>query len=386
MGAHIVFAALLLLLLRGDTVAATCPHDTTYAIGSFSENALHPESQGAGLTLLRLSSTGMEPVALHAVPFVGPNPNYVALEGSSLLVVNAVDAPRGGLTTLTYSDTAPFIHKSFIGFEVEHPAHVSVAYPYSEDEPIVLVSNFKGGDAFAFMYGPDGKLQPTGVFTVPELRADPTDVVSHVHSAFPYRQGAIVCDYGRDKVYRLAISRDGALSQMQVLQFQKGDEPRHSAIHTPTDVVYVICEKSQVLVTLFREADDTLKIVQRLDILPTGAFPTGTASAVRISADNRFVYAAVRRDPLEGRIAAFPILDDGRLGERLGDWSLHGVHPRDFFLAEGVRVGDECKSYVAVVNMNSNSMLFIRRDVETGTLSSIDFRYSINGPTSVLQI
>ena len=51
----------------------------------------------------------------------------------------------------------------------------------------------------------------------------------------------------------------------------------------------------------------------------------------------RTVYTSVRRDTkqkqINGVIVGFRVKGDGKVGERLGQWSSKGVHPRHFDLA-----------------------------------------------------
>lgn len=395
--AHVIIhLAIVLALLFATSSASTCPSYATLVIGCFSTKyASHPDANCQGLTVLRVSDLEVTKVAEHDISFAGPDPAYVAIEGDSLHIANAHNKPDGALTTLTFTNTAPYMLRQQISFKEEHPAHVSVAYPYGPEDPVILVANWFGGTAYAFKKSPKtGLLYRSGMFTVPAAINPPPGLIPHVHSVFPYRQSVIVAAYGSNFIYRVAISREGALTPIQEIPFNDDDHPRHSVIHTPTDTVFVLNEISQSIVVLKRGLDDVLRPTQRVPVLHSEFFSqTGTrdpwraSSAIRLSNDYRFLYAATRRDPEIGRMGVYQVLPNGDIGKYVGEYSTHGVHPRDFFLAENIRVGGECRSYIAVTHMKSNNFMLIRRDPETGELADgPDLHHSLHTPTSIMQI
>lgn len=152
--------------------------------------------------------------------------------------------------------------------------------------------------------------------------------------------------------------------------------------------MYVVNELSRTMVVLGRSPNGRMEVKSRHALLDKDV--EGTAAAIRLSADGRFLYASVRLDmrdePLHGRIVGFALRKDGGVERKIGEWSCHGAHPRDFIIVEKLWVRGKCHSYIAVANRDSNEVVFLRRTVASGFVGDVDLRFSVRTPTSVLQL
>lgn len=274
-------------------------------------------------------------------------------------------------------------------------AHVSVT-----PNNFVLSANVFGGTVYAF----DPTLKKiVGKFTVdPDLatgtnprrqsRPNPHHVLPFVSANDTIR--VAVPDLGADRTFILRVLDSSALRLIDTVRHTNGDGPRHAVHHQPSGKLFVVNELSQTVSTLCRkdQKKNKLSICDRRQLLEGGAHINGSAAAIRLSQDWRFLYVSVRRDsretPLHGRIVAFSLnAKSGTIVKKVGEWSSLGVHPRDFNIVENVRVKGSCRSYVIVANRDSNNVVFLRRFRKTGKLGKPNMTLrSIGNPSSVLQI
>lgn len=107
------------------------------------------------------------------------------------------------------------------------------------------------------------------------------------------------------------------------------------------------------------------------------------SAAIRVSKDNRFLYASLRKgSEQQGKIVAFKLRRDGAIMHRIGVFSSGGFIPRDFTIVENA---PDCNSYIAVVNKDSNNIVLFKRSRKTGIIDSKPaFTSIVDTPTSVL--
>ena len=99
-------------------------------------------------------------------------------------------------------------------------------------------------------------------------------------------------------------------------------------------------------------------------------------AAIRVSADDRFLYASNRVDDT---IAVFAIADDGAALEPVEVVPAGGAWPRDIVLSPD-------GTLLFSANQHSDSITVFRVDGESGRLTPLGTPYSVKAPASVLPI
>lgn len=192
---------------------------------------------------------------------------------------------------------------------------------------------------------------------------------SHIHYAMfiPNLNLLGVCDLGDNKFFLYNVINNELVLNSE-FSFNENTGPRHFVYHKTLPLIYVVMEHSAEIVVLSYQ-DNTLEAIQ------TVFLPSGMASAIRISKNSKFIYAADRKS---NTISSYEIIDDGFLIP-LQVISTNGEHPRDFNLSL-----DE--KFLVAANMNSNTLTLYERDLESGSLILLDENFSINAPAVVIPI
>lgn len=392
---HGLLAVLALLL---STVAATCPRRISFVIGSVTQGS--PPSSGAGVTLAALQA-GVLATTLVIPPLVtGEDPTYAAIAPSGELFfgsANKSESEGGTVVGVQFMKRPPFVKSVAAPAGEDSLTHISVLpcfsgrYGHYRQSSVVTVS-YNGATVRSLIRG-NGGLRLADTFKVPaELASLATDrqEAPHPHMALPYLDGVLVPDLGSDIVWKFAVSRDGALTETARVGLQKGDGPRHAIVHPTSGTVYLLTELSLAVVVMKESGcGDGFAVCARSPLVDDPASPAGgTAAAIRASADGKFLYASVRYpDEIPGVIVAYRLdVDTGDILEKVGAYSSLGVHPRDFFLVEGFSEGEDCVSFLAIANRDSDSVVLVKRDMSTGELASeASYELAVSTPMSVLQ-
>lgn len=381
-----------------------CPRSVKLAVGSYTFQPWLPTGRGRGVTILSLSKNSLRRVStVSNVTTTGQNPSYCARSACSrgaLYCVNEIG--EGG--ALTKFSTTPAhkrrkLKKRFLARTDTgggSSTHLAVWKKWRGE--LIVTANFGGSSVSTLYYDPYSRkvrLLDTNVvpkkfatrFGTPEAATGfhPQNE-PHPHHILPLsRRYFLAADLGSDRIWLYKIERHGKLKRFDGITLRKGDGPRHMARGKGRNM-YVLNELSNTVVRVNGCGKFLGKECERVSVLPGGGHKDQTdmsSAAIRVSADKRFLYASIRPDKQHGRIAAFALGKDGAIGKRVGVYSTHGEHPRDFYI---VGNGPGCESYVVVSNMNSNNVVAIKRDRKTGVLHDDHqvHRANVYTPTSVL--
>jgi len=238
------------------------------------------------------------------------------------------------------------------------PCHVSV----DSAKKTVVSANYHNGTVSAYLTNEDGSLQPaasviehTGSGPNPERQEKP-----HVHFAgfTPDEKYVVAVDLGNDTITTYAHD-GGKLTEKAALSVRPGSGPRHLAFHPDRKFAYCMTELSnEVIVLEFDETSGTFKDVQYIKTIPEDFTENSQGSAIHLSSDGRFVYAANRG---HDSIAVFAVGPDGKLS--LVEYtSTEGSWPRDFVL-------DPTEKFIVAANQESGTLVLYARDPETGILT-----------------
>ncbi|MFD2209761.1 lactonase family protein [Virgibacillus halophilus] len=186
---------------------------------------------------------------------------------------------------------------------------------------------------------------------------------SHVHfTGFtPDGKYIVVCDLGTDEIatYQAAAKN---LEKVASYQVKGGSGPRHIAFHPNGKWAYVITELSSEIIVLDYDASSgSFREKQTVSTLPAAFKGKNDASAIKLSADGKYVYAANRG---HNSLAVFHVdMASGEL-KHTQQIASGGDFPRDFSL-------DPSGKFVVVANQKSNHLVLFSRDEANGKLEQL---------------
>lgn len=238
---------------------------------------------------------------------------------------------------------------------------------------MLYVSNYSAGGMVAIPVGLDGKLKPASKnSTDPKLEASPA---SHIHSVAqrPWKRGYFVQDLGTDTIHILFRPDDAIFTYNRSVKLPSGTGPRHLIFDTSGRHAFVI-----------GELNDTVTPLDYRDgvLFPHGPVPLGapvepgkgTAAAIHLSDDGKFLYASTRNP--KNILVVFAVNPaDGTLRE-IQTVSSGGKAPREFAIAPGGK-------FLLVANQQSDAIAVFSRDPETGKITDTGRRIEVGSPTDL---
>lgn len=269
---------------------------------------------------------------------------------------------------LTYLNKQPTLGRTTCHVTVTGDGHLAIAN-YSEGTG--------GPDQAVAVYpiGADGRIGPplssAAHLSTVGPRTDRQER-SHAHSVqqTPDGQYFLVADLGTDELvaYRL---ENGGMERAFAYIATPGAGPRHFTFHPDGKIVYVVNEIAATVSVLSYDGE-SLSLVEELSILPEGVTQQTWAADIHLSPDGRFLYTSNR---VFDSIATFAVAPDGRL-RFLGTTPSGGSWPRSFAITPSGR-------HLLVANHNSDTIVVMARDAESGSLTPTGKTLSINAPFRV---
>ncbi|WP_225048773.1 lactonase family protein [Lacticaseibacillus kribbianus] len=306
------------------------------------------------------SATGTLDTPTPLVSSIG-SPTYLAVSAANFAY--AVDAGKGvgGVATIDLNQTpAKVIDEVLV--PGSSPAHISI----DEKRQLVFASNYHEGRVNVYKIQPDHTLVETDVAQHDNALHGPKPEQAdgaHVHFADLTQDGRLaVVDLGIDEVSTYPVSADGKLGTPAILKLAPGYGPRHLAFNSAHDVAYLLGElSSQVSVLAYDRTTGAYTLGQTQSTIPADWHEFNGAAAIRISADNKFLYVTNRG---HNSLNVYAISEDGLTLTLLQQLSTEGDFPRDFAL-------DLTESYLLAVNQKSDNGTLYRRDPATGLLTEV---------------
>lgn len=194
---------------------------------------------------------------------------------------------------------------------------------------------------------------------------------SHAHCVLQLPDGSVlVTDLGTDLVHRFRLE-GRTLREIGRLAMAPGAGPRHIALTRDGRIAYVMNELNSTVTAM--AVDGELRALATTPTLPPG-LAEGTISAdIHLSPDGRFLYTSSRG---ADRISVLRIGgDDGTL-ELLETLSTNGRTPRNFTLTPSGR-------HLLVANQDSDSIVILARDAESGLLTDTGRSIAVGTPMCV---
>ncbi|UFU00816.1 lactonase family protein [Radiobacillus kanasensis] len=315
-------------------------------------------SEGIYSFELDMHSGTIEKVALAAKL---ERPTYVTLsEDKSLLLSVMKQDGRGGVSVFGLPDKGDNLE---IIAETTHSdissCHISIA----RGNDYVVVSNYHEGSVELYKYDKEANSIKfvTSVFHEGSGPNKDRQEGPHVHFAdfTPDQRYVVVVDLGVDEILTYEIKND-TFVKAATLQVAPGSGPRHLVFHPNGTIAYVMTELSSEVLTLqFDAKTGSFEKIQQISTIPNDFVDNNQGSAIRISKDGKFVYAANRG---HNSIAVFQVSEDNGLLSFVEWISTEGDWPRDFNL-------DPTDQYVVVANQETDSIVLYQRNQATGKLT-----------------
>ncbi|WP_194896642.1 lactonase family protein [Catenulispora pinisilvae] len=261
------------------------------------------------------------------------------------------------------------------------PCHLA-SHP---DGTTLFVANYISGTVGVFPLDAEGRVSGTEPVQVIQHtgsgpRADRQEG-PHAHQVVvsPSGRWVLAVDLGTDSVYVYEYSA-GRLAAHSVVALPGGSGPRHLAFHGSGRYFYLLNEVSwTVAVCSWDEAAGTgeagLQVQSRAEA-DRAKSDRAWCSAIRVSADDRFLYASNR---IDDTIAVFSIVGDGAALEPVEVVPAGGAWPRDIVLSPD-------GTLLFSANQHSDSITVFRVDAGTGRLTPVGTPYSVKSPASLLPI
>jgi 6-phosphogluconolactonase (cycloisomerase 2 family) len=309
------------------------------------------------------------------------NPNYLVIHPNKkyMYAVNSIadfaGTPNGSVTALSIDEgTGDLKVMNVVNAQGAGTTHVSV----DPTGKWVFVANYGGRNAAVLPILADGSLgNATDVAEIrgplgprnahdgpPGSYADSGHDSTHPHMAQTDPDGnfLFISDLGTDRIFIYKFDKvNGKLSpnDQPYLQASPGAGPRHFVFHPNRRWAYVINEESSTLLFTLYDADKgTLEIKQSASSLPETFVGTNYPSAIKLSADGRFLYAANRNF---NSIAISEINGEGWM-IRVGDEWTRGHYPFDIAL-------DPSGNFMYAMNTNNDCVTSFSVDRTTGKLA-----------------
>ncbi|MET3696936.1 6-phosphogluconolactonase [Bacillus oleivorans] len=302
------------------------------------------------------------------------NPTYVTVSNDQKnLYAVSKEGEKGGVTAFTINpETGELTKLNSQSSEGAPPCHVGV----NRDRSNVVTANYHTAKIESYLTNEDGSLNPvTSVIEHEGSGPHERQEKPHLHFAgfTPDERYVIAVDLGSDRVYTYSVL-NGKLEENQVFATKPGSGPRHIVFHPNGIFAYVMTElSSEVIVLHYNEGDGSFTKQQYIRTIPEDFKKTNDGSAIHISSDGKFVYAANRG---HNSIAVFEVNQESGQLNFLEWTSTEGNWPRDFVL-------DPTEEYLVATNQKSNTMTLFSRDKSTGKLVLLHSGVKVPEPVCV---
>lgn len=302
------------------------------------------------------------------------NPTYLTIsEDNRFLYSVAKEDTAGGVAGFTISESGGL---SFINTQLSTgaaPCHVSV----NKENNLLLSANYHRGSADSYLLNAEnGSIEEVLSSVVHEGSGpDERQEKAHTHYAGFTPDGSYVAvvELGIDQVITYSLD-NGQLIENSILNIAPGSGPRHLVFHPNHKIAYVMTEfSSEVLVLKYNSEDGSFEQLQAISTLPADFTENNQGSAIHISSDGKFVYAANRG---HDSIAIFKVDPESFQLDFVEHTSTEGNWPRDFVL-------DPSEKFLIATNQNSSNVSLYSRDEETGKLTLLQSDVKVPDPVCV---
>ena len=207
------------------------------------------------------------------------------------------------------------------------PCHVML----NEAQDLLAVANYMDGAVSFYDLPGNGALdnKPQTIMLDGRGVHPKRQECAHAHQCVSYGEKVLVCDLGNDKVRVFSRTEKGRFGEeAPLVGARPGAGPRHLVLSADGVMLYLLCELQNVLYA-YRKNGGCFVLEGVYEYLAAGQPPTW-AGAVRLSPDERFLFAS-SRGGYDG-VALFELDPVTRLPQ-LRDVCTCGAFPRDILPA-----------------------------------------------------
>ena len=308
------------------------------------------------------------------------NPSYIAVskDGNKVYAVNETHGEKTPMVSAFDFDRKTgqlkFINQQPSGGD--DPCYVAV----TNNGKWVAAGNYSGGNFSVFKVANNGGLKPSRQTIQHEGKSknEKRQEKAHVHSTVfsPEEKFLFVSDLGTDKIMSYAF-KSGASKPLKpslpsFIETEAGSGPRHLVFHPNQTKAYLMEELSGT-VAVFDYKNGKLELIERV---PTHAkdYSGNIGSAdIHVSPDGKFLYASNRGD--QNSITVFSIAKTGKLTFVQEQLTL-GKSPRNFLVHPSGK-------FILVANQESDEVVILNRDQQTGLLTDTGNRIKIPKPVCI---
>jgi 6-phosphogluconolactonase (cycloisomerase 2 family) len=335
---------------------------------------------GTGVHCLRYDADGtLSPVSSVDIA----DPSYVLYDsarGVLTAVVEQEPAGRVASARFTVADGGDDVRDQTSSGGAA-PCHLAM-HP---DGSTLFVANYGSGTVGVFAVDAEGRvtgsepvqvLQHTGSGPRTDRQEGP-----HAHQVVvtPSGRWVLAVDLGTDSVYVYAYEA-GRLSEHGVVTVDAGSGPRHLAFHGSGRYLYLLNELAGTVAACAWDEDaGSAKVLTEVSTRSEADRAAGGrnwSAAIRVSADDRFLYVSNR---IDDTLAVIAITDDGAGLEPVEVVPAGGSWPRDIVLSPD-------GTLLFSANHFSDSITAFRVDTESGRLTPTGTPYQTTTPASLLPI
>lgn len=297
------------------------------------------------------------------------NPTYLAIDEEKEMLYSVIKRDNfGGIASFTIEkETRKLFYQGQLLTEGSPPCYVSIG----KKQPYAFCAYYHRGSIESYLLDNDGTLLEIASQIEHKEKGQ---AQSHVHyiSFSPDEKYVVAVDLGLDSLFTYEL-KNGQLVKLQRFPVKKGTGPRHLAFHPNGKFAYCMTEFSSEIITLsYNNENGTFTELQYDSALPNNFSGHNQGSAVHISSDGKFLYAANRG---HNSIALFEIEESGRI-KRLETIHTNGNWPRDFSL-------DPTERFLLAANQESHTIVLFKRNKETGTLTPLSSIVKVPNPVCV---
>lgn len=346
----------------------------TFLVGAYTEN----DSQGIGLLFFDPEHDEM------TLKTIGPgveNPSFVIADKAERRVyaVEEISGEKGGKVKMFEFDKEKgklnMIDEAFT--QGDHPCYLAL----SPDEKLLVVGNYSGGNFSAYSVK-DKKLELLQTIHHEESSVNrERQNQAHVHSTVfhPEQNLLLVGDLGTDKIHLYSFDTDSEkpieFHSTPFIQVEPGSGPRHLEVLEEKNIVYLIHEMTAE-VGVYHLNNDEAKHLQSVSLTDEKFEGELGAAELRVSPDQRFLYASNRGDANE--ITCFSISNDGKL-EFKQRVSSGGKMPRNFIITHDGK-------YLLAAHQESSDIVVFERNLENGKLKESTLKIKIPKPVYLFEL
>ncbi|MFP3415270.1 lactonase family protein [Bacillus sp. SIMBA_074] len=304
------------------------------------------------------------------------NPTYLAITRDNKYLYSVIKKDEsGGVAAFSINNQTRKLEVLNIQvLEGTPPCYVSVN---KKNSRVVTANYHKGTMESHIVNEGKGTLNPA-TFVIEHKGSGPNkerQEKAHTHYAgfTPDNKYVVAVDLGIDQLITYKSNR-GVLTEVNRLSVKVGSGPRHLVFHPNGRYVYIMTElSSEVIVLTYNVKDCGFKEVQYISTIPKEFNENNQGSAIHISSDGRFVYAANRG---HNSIAVFSVNQDSGELTFVESVCTEGDWPRDFVL-------DPTGKFLIVINERTSNLVVFSRDELTGKLRLLQSDVVVPDPVCV---